>query len=86
VARCLRTLGRVEEALARQRALLAEIAADPGARADGFVPEEIGECLWALGRHEEARPHLRTAADSLAAIPWVARERVEDLRRRAGPT
>jgi len=84
VARCLRTLGRVEEALARQRALLAELEADPSTGSDGFIPEEIGECLWTLGRREEAAPHLRAAADLLESIPWVERARVEDLRRRGG--
>lgn len=84
VARCLRTLGRTEEALARQRAILAGEDADPGAANDGFIAEEIGECLWALGERSESRVRLREAAERLAAIPWVARERVEDLRRRGG--
>jgi len=48
VARCLRSLGRTEEALAEQRALAAELVA-VGAT-DEHVNEEIGECLRELGR------------------------------------
>ena len=48
VARCLRSLGRLEEALAQQRALLAE--GEAAGEAVGFTLEEIGECLLALGR------------------------------------
>jgi len=52
IARCLRSLGRVEEALARQLALRDDPA---GASAnDGYVHEEIGENLLVLGRAVEA--------------------------------
>ena len=57
VARCLRSLGRLEEALAQQHELLAEEVA--AGEAAGFTWEEIGECLLALGREVEARPALR---------------------------
>jgi tetratricopeptide (TPR) repeat protein len=48
VARCLRSLGRTEEALAEQRALAAELEAV--GEHDPYVAEEIAECLRALGR------------------------------------
>ena len=48
VARCLRSLGRTEEALAEQEALAAEL--EELGETDEFVTEEIGECLRALGR------------------------------------
>ena len=48
VARCLRSLGRTEEALAEQRALAAELEAI--GESDEFVTQEIAECLRALGR------------------------------------
>lgn len=48
VARCLRSLGRTEEALAEQRALAAELEAV--GETDEHVTEEIGECLRELGR------------------------------------
>lgn len=64
VARCLRSLGRTEEALAAQRALEADCAA--AGVPDGFVFEELGECLLALGRPDEARPWFRRAHEELA--------------------
>ena len=48
VARCLRSLGRTEEALAEQRALAAEL--DAVGETDEHVTAEIGECLRELGR------------------------------------
>jgi tetratricopeptide (TPR) repeat protein len=48
VARCLRSLGRTEEALAEQQSLAAELEAL--GETDEHVTEEIAECLRALGR------------------------------------
>ncbi len=48
VARCLRALGRPTEALAIQERLARETAA-AGHLEDGYVAEEIGECLLAMG-------------------------------------
>ncbi len=50
VARCLRSLGRVEEALAEQESLALELAAI--GETDEHVDEEIAECRRAFGRHE----------------------------------
>lgn len=80
VARCLRSLGKVEEALARFREI-------EGQADDGFVDEEIGECLWALGRREESRAHFAQAYDKLSKVAWLAQnepERLQSLRDRAG--
>jgi tetratricopeptide (TPR) repeat protein len=55
VARGLRSLGRYDEALAVQRSLAAE------GPEDGYVEEELGELLLALGRGEEAAPHVARA-------------------------
>jgi tetratricopeptide (TPR) repeat protein len=57
VARTLRSLGRVEEALSRQMRLK-ERSAD---EEDGYVFEEIGECMLALNRLEEARAYFAKA-------------------------
>ena len=59
IARCLRSLGRVEEALRRQLALRDDPAATSAS--DGYVHEEIGENLLALGRAAEARPSFARA-------------------------
>ncbi len=83
VAKQLRALGRAEEALARQRALLGEYEAL--GEEDGFVYEEMGECLLALGKAEEARPWFRKALGKLEAIDWVREDkaRIERLRKLA---
>jgi tetratricopeptide (TPR) repeat protein len=52
VARCLRSLGRTEEALVQQRALAAELEAL--GETDEHVDEEIAECQRALARDAEA--------------------------------
>ena len=81
VARILRSLNRFEEALSRQLALEGEWAED--GETDGYVFEEIGECLLALDRKEEARPYFSTAYVILRADPWLvehASDRLERLR------
>lgn len=75
VARCLRSLGRFEEALAGQKALLES--------GDGYVEEEMGENLLALGGEEEARPHFARAYDLLSQDDWLVKNepaRLERLR------
>jgi tetratricopeptide (TPR) repeat protein len=71
VARCLRSLGRIDEALAAQRSLAADMEAR-GADEDGYVSEELGECLLSLGRPDEARPYFARAYRALGADPWLA--------------
>jgi len=81
VARCLRSLGRVEEALSMQRDLERDHAA--AGSADGFVHEELAECLVAQGRVVEARPHFARACELLSADAWFATNepaRLERLR------
>jgi hypothetical protein len=49
---------------------------------DPFVEEEIGECLFALGKAEEAKPYFRQAYAALSHIDWVAEDtqRLERLK------
>jgi len=82
VARCLRSLGQVEEALAQQQALFDE-ERQLNER-DGYVLEELGECLLALHRPAEARPHFAAAYAELSKDPWLVEgepKRLERLRR-----
>ncbi len=84
-AKALRHLGRVAEALEVQRALETEWEA--AGAPDGFVYEELAECLRALGRPGEARPCFARAYEILAADAWFARHeaaRLERLRVEAG--
>ena len=81
IARCLRSLGRVEEALMKQRELESE--AGESAKSDGFVQEEIAECLHALGRIEESREYFRHAHELLSKDAWLMESqpgRIERLR------
>jgi len=85
VARALRSLGKTEEALAIQRELLEEHRA--AGTKDGFVREEIAECLLALNRGDEAKSHFAAAFDLLSKDPWLTRdepERLERLRQLGG--
>jgi tetratricopeptide (TPR) repeat protein len=79
VARALRSLGRCDEALAAQRALLAAHAA--AGSEDGFVHEEVAECLLALGRGDEAPAHFREAYRLLSRDPWLTRDEPARLAR-----
>ncbi|MCL4265632.1 MAG: tetratricopeptide repeat protein [Anaerolineae bacterium] len=72
VARVLRALGRLDEALARQQALLHEIETT-GAASDGFVYEELGECLLALEQAEAARPYFAQAYTYLSQQAWLVK-------------
>lgn len=81
VARTLRALGRAEEALRQQESLHA--AQQAGGTKDGFVCEELGECLLALGRIEESRPWFSQAYAALSQDSWLVEKegaRVERLK------
>jgi tetratricopeptide (TPR) repeat protein len=70
IAKTLRFLGRVEEALASQEQQLSAITAE--GKDGAYVFEELGECLYALGREEEAIPFFAKAHAALSADPWLA--------------
>jgi tetratricopeptide (TPR) repeat protein len=81
VARALRSLGRIEEALLRQESLLHEHEAAGGK--DGFVWEELGECHLALGHTEQAKQYFALAYAELSQDPWLAEsepQRIERLK------
>ena len=85
VARCLRALGRPAEALAIHERLAVEMSA-AGDHEDGYASEEIAECLLAMGREEDARPHFARAAKLLGADAGLAThepDRIARLRRLA---
>lgn len=81
VARCLRSLGRVEEALAAQRRLYDEFAAEGSM--DGYVVEEMGECLLLLHRDAEAKPFFARAYQELSQDPWLRDNEAPRLERLA---
>lgn len=70
VARALRSLKRCDEALELQKQLEKEFA--KSGEPDGYVYEELGECMLALGKADEARPHFKRAHELLAKDIWLA--------------
>lgn len=76
VGRTLRALGRHDEALETQRAIAEDFEA-----ADPHVEAELGECLLALGREDEAQPHFRDAYDRLKDDPWMQENKPDELER-----
>jgi len=75
----LRLLGRIEEALGIQRALASAWEAD--GEPDGYVYEEIAECLLARGQVAEARPHCARAFELLSRDAWLQEHEPERLER-----
>ncbi len=79
IARTLRSLGHTERALATQRNLLAEL--DVVKERDGFVFEEIGECLLSLGQAEEAKLYFAQAHAELSKDEWFVANEPARLQR-----
>jgi tetratricopeptide (TPR) repeat protein len=80
IARCLRALGRPAEALSIHERLAVETAA-AGDQEDGYGAEEIGECLLAMGREDEARPQFARAAELLGADARLAAHEPDRIAR-----
>lgn len=78
VGRALRSLQRYDEALALQEKLLADYQSTGDE--DGFVYEELGECLLALNRSDEAKLHFAKAYELLKTVSWLEADRIERLR------
>ena len=78
VARTLRSLERYEAALEMQQALRIEFEA--AGEDDGFVYEEIGECLLALNRPDDAKSYFAKAYALLKDISWVEQTRLERIK------
>ncbi len=79
IARCLRSLRRLDEALAIQRELL--LLHETSGTESGYVYEELGECLLELGRDDEARPWFARAHAVLAKDPWLVEGEPDRLSR-----
>lgn len=80
VARCLRSLGRTEEALKMQMDLRGKDS-EMYSCEDGYNSEEIAECMYALGRAEEAKPYFKRAYEQLSKDIWVQENDKEKLER-----
>jgi tetratricopeptide (TPR) repeat protein len=82
IARCLRLLGGVDEALATIEPVHASLAA--AGTPDGWISEEYAECLLARGKADEARPHFATALELLSNDPWVLQHEPAKIERLEG--
>jgi tetratricopeptide (TPR) repeat protein len=80
VARALRSLNRIDEALKTQMILIDELK-EMGLEQDGYVFEEIGECLLLQNRGEEAKSYFKSAYDILSKDIWLAGNEKERLER-----
>jgi tetratricopeptide (TPR) repeat protein len=80
VARAYRSLGRIEEALGIQKGLEKEFE-EKGIEQDGYVFEELGECLLLLDKADEAREYFKLAYDLLSKDPWLVANEAERLER-----
>lgn len=83
VGRCLRSLGRTDEALALQRTLLAEY--QQRGEHDGYVYEELGECLLSENPGE-ARKFFALAHEHLGQDSWLRKNEPERLERLHQPS
>lgn len=79
IAKTLRELERVNEAIEIQKALLAEY--EISGQKDGYVYEEMAECLTALGRQEEAKNYFAKAYAELAKDIWLKEKEPNRLKR-----
>jgi tetratricopeptide (TPR) repeat protein len=71
IGKTWRAMGRFDDALKLQQEVRREIE-DGKLKPDGYVFEEIAECLHALGRHDEARKYFAQAYDLLSKDDWLA--------------
>lgn len=79
IAKTLRFQGQDEDALEIQRSLLTEYEKSGGS--DGYVFEELGECLLSLGRAGEAREFFARAYQELSPDIWLTANEPKRLER-----
>lgn len=80
VARTLRATDKAEEALKMQMGLVDELK-KMGLEQDGYVFEEIGECLILLNREHESKEYFKNAYELLSKDIWMAENEKERLER-----
>lgn len=81
IARSRRALGEIDAALAEQRALLD--AHQQAGTVDGYVHEELAECLLARGQPDAAAPHFAKAHTLLSVDPLLSTREPSRLARLA---
>jgi tetratricopeptide (TPR) repeat protein len=80
VAKTLRMLNRTDEALERQLELK-KWWEDAGLEEDGYIYEEIGECLLVLNKPNESKEYFKRAYVVLSKDIWLERNEKDRLER-----
>jgi tetratricopeptide (TPR) repeat protein len=80
VGRVYRSLGRIDEALEIQRELERQIH-EEGLEEDGYVFEELAECLLLKGESAAARHYAARAYELLSQDQWLVENEAERLER-----
>ena len=80
IARNYRAMGRIKDALEAQINLENEVA-EKGLDQDGYIHEEIGECLLELDRADEAKEYFGLAYGLLSKDEWLKANEPERLER-----
>jgi len=80
VARTLRSLGRIEEAIKIQKSLLSEIE-EKKLSEDGFIFEELGECYLISGNKTESQKNFGIAYEMLSKDEWLSENAKDRLDR-----
>ncbi len=75
IARTLRSLQNYQEASEVQQQLLED------EKEDGFIYEELGECLFALGEVDRAKPYFAKAHELLSRDAWFVQHENTRLER-----
>ena len=79
VAKTLRVQGKLDEAVAIDRQIIAE--AEAAGEPDGYFEEELAECLHAQGKMDAAKPHFRRAYKELSKDAWLTEHEPQRLER-----
>ena len=79
VARTLRALNKIDEALNMQRALLEEF--NKIGEKDGYVFEELGECYLVLGRSDDAEKYFKSAYEELSKDDYLVNNEQKRIER-----
>lgn len=80
VARTLRSMGKIKEALEMQLKLAEEIE-EKGIENTGYNYEEIGECLLLLNKADESKSYFKKAYNILSKDIWLQANEKERLER-----
>jgi tetratricopeptide (TPR) repeat protein len=80
MAKMLRLLDRVDEAL-RELYVIADERKQRKLPNDGYLVEEIGECLLARGHMDQAQPFFASAYEILSQDDWLIRNEASRIER-----